>query len=231
MKYLLVTLCLCIIGPYLMAQGNNETVVDTLYKEDQFYIGVTYNLIRKKPEGIKQTGFSTGVHFGFIKDIPLNKNRNFGLGIGLGGSINSFNQNLLVTENNNNTYSYSVLEDNVTPFSLNKFYMNLIEVPLEFRWRTSTASDYKFWRLYSGIKFGYLISNVTKFESELNDIRNTQVKDFNEFQYGLSFSAGYNTWNFYFYYALNPIFNEKAIIEGATITTSAVKIGLLFYIL
>ena len=35
-------------------------------------------------------------YFGFIKDIPLNKNRNFGLGIGIGGSLNSFNQNLLV---------------------------------------------------------------------------------------------------------------------------------------
>lgn len=231
MKYLVVTFCFLFVSPFLLAQSNSEEIVDALYKEDQFYIAVTYNVIGKRPKGISQTGFSAGVHFGFIKDIPFNKKRNFGMGIGLGGSVNSFNQNLLVDKNDDDTYNYSVLNDNVTPFTLNRFYMSLVEVPLELRWRTSTASDYKFWRIYSGIKLGYLLSNVTKFESDLGDIRHTQIKDFNPFQYGLSFSAGYNTWNFYFYYALNPIFSSKANIEGVTIDTNAIKIGLLFYIL
>ncbi len=231
MKYLIATFCFLCIGPFLLAQNNDEEAGDALYKEDQFYIGVTYNLIAKKPKGISQTGFSTGVHFGFIKDIPLNEGRNFGIGIGIGGSLNSFNQNLLVNQNGDETYNYSVLDDNITPYTLNRFYMNLVEVPLELRWRTSTASDYKFWRIYSGVKFGYLLSNVTKFEAESGDIRHAQVKDFNDFQYGLSFSGGYNTWNFYFYYALNPIFNNKATIDGKTIDTNAIKIGLVFYIL
>jgi len=231
MNHLVLTFCFLFMSVSIFAQNNADKLVDTLYKEDQFYIGVTYNLLGDKPAGVFQTGFSPGIHFGFIKDIPLNKKRNFGIGVGLGASINAFNHNLLVNKNNDGGYSYTVVDDKVTPFTLNKLYMNLIEVPLEFRWRTSTPTDYKFWRIYSGLKFGYLFSNVTKFEGEFNTIRHTHVKDFNNLQYGLSFSAGYNTWNFYFYYALNPIFNTTETIEDDSIITNAIKIGLVFYIL
>ena len=231
MKYLVVAFCFVFISPLLLAQSANEKTLDSLYKEDQFYVGVTYNVINKKPKDVSQTGFSAGVHFGFIKDIPFNKNRNFGMGIGLGGSINSFNQNLLIEKNEQGTYNYRVLDDNLMPFDLNRFYMHLVEMPIEFRWRTSTAASYKFWRIYSGIKLGYLLGSIASYESETADLRHTQIDDFNPYQYGLSFSAGYNTWNFYFYYALNPIFDNNANIDGVQIDTNAIKIGLLFYIL
>jgi len=227
MKYFVILMGFFISCSFLGAQNGEVQIGDLHYKEDQFYIGVTYNLLAKKPNNVFQTGFSTGVHFGFIKDIPFNKKRNFGMGIGVGGSINSFNQNLLVDKNDEGFYKYSVLEN----FNLNRFYMNLIEVPLEFRWRTSTATSYKFWRIYSGIKLGYLLNSITKFEGQSNKIRHTQLDDFNKLQYGLSFSAGYNTWNFYVYYNLNPIFNNTANIDGVIIDAKALKIGLLFYIL
>jgi len=233
MNQLVLSFCFLFISLPLWAQNNNDDPVDTLYKEDQFYIGVTYNLLanKQKIDNLSQTGFSPGVHFGFIKDIPLNKKRNFGLGIGIGASINALNQNLLVDKNNEGTYNYSVIDDNVNRFTLNKFYTNLVEVPLELRWRTSTPTDYKFWRVYAGLKFGYLFSNVTKFEGEFNTIRHAQVNDFNKLQYGLNCSAGYNTWNFYVYYGLNPIFNNNATIEQSSIDSNVVKIGLIFYIL
>ncbi len=233
MREILIAYCFLMTSFFAFSQDNDQKATDTLYKEDQFYIGVTYNLLGKKPQGVSQKGFSTGVHLGFIKDIPLNKNRNFGLGIGLGGSINSFNQNLLIVKNDGNTYNYSILDNNSVSYTSNRFYMNLLEMPFEFRWRTSNATEYKFWRIYSGVKFGYLLSNVASFQAEFNDndIRITQVKDFNNFQYGISFSAGYNTWNFYFYYGLTPIFKKQANIEGEIIEANAIKIGLQFYIL
>jgi hypothetical protein len=33
---------------------------------------------------------------------------------------------------------------------LKKFTQLLVEVPLEFRWRSSTFESYKFWRIYGG---------------------------------------------------------------------------------
>jgi hypothetical protein len=230
MKYILSSLVILLSFQWCFAQEDTIKDVDSLYKEDQFYAGVTYNLLGKKPDGLSQSGFSTGFHFGFINDMPLNKNRNVAIGIGLGYSINSFNQNLLIVKENTGGYSYSLLDGNNT-YSKNTFYSNLIEIPIEFRWRTSTPSEYNFWRIYAGFKLGYVISNVTKFKGEPESFKHKNISDFNNFQYGLTLSAGYNTWNIHVYYGLNPVFSSEAILNGNVVDTNAVKVGLMFYIL
>jgi hypothetical protein len=212
---------------------SQETVakdVDSLYKEDQFYAGITYNLIGKKPADLSQRGFSIGLQLGFIKDMPINKKRNIALGIGLGYSTNSFNQNLLVNKDNTGTFNYSILND-ATTYSKNKFYEHLVELPFEFRWRTSNPTEYSFWRIYTGFKIGYVFASSSKYVGDLGTLKYKGIADLNDFQYGLTLSAGYNTWNFYAYYALNPIFSGDAKLNGESIDMNAVKIGLMFYIL
>jgi len=224
-----------ILGCYLSsAQNPIETdttaVVDTKYREDQFYVSVTYNLLGNKPDGVSQSGFSSGYHFGFIRDMPINKKRNVAIGVGLGFSSNSYNQTLQISEANN-AYQYAVLNDNETEYSKNKFTTYLVEFPIEFRWRTSTATEYDFWRIYTGVKFGYVLFNSSKFNSIEGDIKLSSIDDFNAFQYGLTFSAGYSNISFHLYYGLNNIFNEDAKIDGTSIEMNSVRIGLMFYIL
>ncbi len=230
MKTLLIFISIVFIGQSSMSQDANDKVIDSLYKEDQFYVGVTYNLLGNRKEKLSQSGFSTGFHFGFIKDMPINKQRNVAIGLGLGYSLNSFNQNLRITKDNTGAINYSVLEDNST-YSRNKFSMHLIELPLEFRWRTSNATEYKFWRIYTGFKLGYVLSNTTKYKGDLGLDKHNNIKDFNDMQYGLTLSVGYNTWNLYLYYALNPVFSNKAQLDGSSIDINAIKVGLMFYIL
>ncbi|MDA9069892.1 PorT family protein [Algibacter sp.] len=230
MRYLLFVLfCLSSIS-FCYTQENTVKEVDSLYKEDQFYAGVTYNLLGRKPEKLNQSGFSLGFHLGFIKDMPINKDRNIAIGIGLGYSTNSFNQDLFINKNNANVFEYSIIEDRQT-YSKNKFSTHLIEIPIEFRWRSSTPTDYNFWRIYTGFKFGYTIANTSKYEGDLGRIKYTNNSDFNKFQYGLTLSAGYNTWNIHVYYALNSIFSDDAKINGENLDVHAIKIGLMFYIL
>ncbi|WP_339917997.1 porin family protein [Yeosuana marina] len=204
--------------------------VDSLYKEDQFYIGTSYNLLSKKPTDLSQSGFSIGLHLGFIKDMPINKDRNIAIGIGLGYSANSFNQNLLINKDSQGVLNYSILSSTDT-YSRNKFSEHLIEMPFEFRWRTSNATDYKFWRIYTGFKIGYVLASTTKHVGDLGNLKYKGIQDFNNLQYGLTLSIGYNTWNFYTYYGLNPMFSGNAKIDGKSIDMKAVKIGLMFYIL
>tara|TARA_R110000868_G_scaffold342194_1_gene602985 strand:- start:12032 stop:12691 length:660 start_codon:yes stop_codon:yes gene_type:complete len=204
--------------------------IDSLYKEDQFYAGITYNLIGSKPIGLSQNGFSFGFHFGFIKDMPINKKRNLALGIGLGYSANSFNQNLLVNKDNVGEINYSILED-ATTYTKNKFSEHLVEVPFEFRWRDSSPTEYNFWRIYTGFKIGYVFASKTKYIGDLGNLKYSGISDFNEIQYGLTLAIGYNTWNFYVYYALNPLFKSNAKLEGQSIDMKAIKIGLMFYVL
>lgn len=205
-------------------------VVDKKYREDQFYVSVTYNLLGNKPDGVSQNGFSSGFHFGFIRDMPLNDRRNFAVGLGLGFSTNSFNQTLLISENND-SYDYTVLND--IAFSKNKFTTYLVEIPFEFRWRTSSAKEFDFWRIYSGFKLGYVLYNSSKFRGSPNDISLTNIGDLNKFQLGLTLSAGYSNVNFHLYYALNDIFDSNAIVNGSeeNVAMNAIKIGLIFYIL
>lgn len=211
--------------------ATDTTSVDNKYREDQFYISVTYNLFGKKPEVISQSGFSSGFHIGFIRDMPINKKRNVAIGLGLGISSNSYNQNLLISKNNEQEIEYSILDKSVTPYAKNKFSTYLLEIPLEFRWRTSTPIDYNFLRVYPGFKLSYIIYNSSKFNSSEADILLSKINDFNKLQYGIMLNAGYSNINAHFYYALNTIFNDKANVNGEQIGMNAIKIGLIYYIL
>ena len=212
------------------AQTDSLSTVDNLYKEDQFYIGATYNLLGKKPSGLSQRGFSSGVHFGIIKDMPLNNPRNVAIGVGFGVSLNSFNHNLFIDKDSNGVISYVILED-TSVYTKNKFTHQLIELPIEFRWRTSTPTKYDFWRIYTGFKLGYLVHSTTKFKSDESTVKNYNTGDFNKLQYGLTLSVGYNTWNLFLYYGLNPIFTKDALLNGNSMETNTLKVGLMFYVL
>ena len=214
---------------YAFSQEESAEIVDSLYKEDQFYIGVTYNLLGNKPNDLSQSGFSSGIHFGFIKDMPINEKRNVAIGIGLGYSMNSYNQNMQIQEVGDGSYSYAILDGDT--YSKNRFTSHLIELPIEFRWRTSTPTEFRFWRIYTGFKIGYNVINASKFNGDSGAYKLTNIDDLNKVEYGLTLSAGYNTWNIYFYYGLNPIFSDNAVLDGEVINMNAIKVGLMFYIL
>jgi hypothetical protein len=78
------------------AQSNTEIGADSLYREDQIYVGVTYNALINLPNGVSQNSFSTGFNLGVIRDFPINKRRNVAIGLGLGYSVNLFNQNIKI---------------------------------------------------------------------------------------------------------------------------------------
>jgi hypothetical protein len=231
MKNSIFAFLLIISYQWSFAQNNAVKEIDSLYKEDQFYAGITYNLVGNKPSELKQTGFSTGFYAGYIKDMPINAKRNIAIGIGIGYATNSFNQNLLINKDASGNPVYTILDDSSGSFTKNKFSTNVIELPIEFRWRTSTAINYEFWRIYTGFKLGYMFAHTAKFEGDLSNYKHKDIKDFNNLQYGLTLSAGYNTWNFHVYYGLNSILNNHASLNGESIDINEVKIGLMFYIL
>ncbi|MDY2585918.1 porin family protein [Winogradskyella aquimaris] len=214
-------------------QGSDDKDKSELYKnyrEDQFYISVTYNLLSQKPSGVNQSGFSTGFHFGFIRDMPINKKRTVALGIGLGLSTNSYNQNMAITEVNNQI-EFNIINESEINVSKNKFTTYLLEVPFELRWRKSSPTTYNFLRIYPGFKFGYLFYNSSKLKSSDGDVKLSNIDSFNRLQYGFTLSAGYGTWNVHAYYGLNAIFGDSTKLDGAALDMSSFKIGLMFYIL
>jgi hypothetical protein len=229
----LVFLLLTLFGFLGFSQGDKfqQTELDNKYREDQFYASATYNILNNKPSGVNQSGFSSGFHFGFIRDMPINKKRNFAFGLGLGLSSNSYNLKNILIEETNNEVAFSIIDEDDYNVSKNKFTTYLVEVPFEFRWRTSNAEDYNFWRIYTGFKVGYLLYNSVKFKSDVTNSELSNIDSFEKIQYGLTLSAGYSTWNFHIYYGLNPIFDSNSKVDSSEIDMKSLKIGLMFYIL
>lgn len=204
--------------------------VDSLYREDQFYINFTYNQLQNF-QGLSQTKFSPGFCIGLLRDMPVNKSRTVAFAAGLGYSLNIYNNNLQLTTNSSTTssaFNYSLLS--TTNYSKNKFILHYVDLPLELRWRTSTPDNHQFWRIYTGFKLSYLLSDRNKYVADDQTTIYKSNPDLNKLVYGCYLAAGWNTWNFYAYYGLNPIF-KSADINGEKINTASFNIGLQFYIL
>jgi len=202
--------------------------IDSLYREDQFYFGFTYNTLQRKPVGLIQSKFSTGFSTGFLRDMPINKKRTIAVAAGIGFSYNSYNQNLAITKPNQIPV-YTIIDQNET-YNKNRFTQFLVEVPIEFRWRTSTYESHKFWRIYGGFKIGYLIYDKSIYDDSQGKIVVANNEDFNKFQYGAYLSSGYNSINVYAYYGLNSLF-QSAKTSTESIDMNSVNIGIIFYIL
>lgn len=218
----------------LQAQEIEEVTpaVDSLYREDQVYIGVSFNLLGNTPSGVSQNGFSGGVQLGFIRDMPINKNRTRAIGIGLGLAADTFNQNLLIGENaDRDTSVFEVIGSDVDS-NVNRFSYTSLEIPIEYRWRTSTPTRYAFWRIHAGIRLGYIFRFRSTFEEQENAaVVLTDVPELNTLQYGLTLSFGYGAFNFQGYYGLNTLFNEDALVNTEALNLQVLRLGLQFFFL
>lgn len=224
MKTIIWSLFFLVISGTIRAQLDTLSI-DPKYLEDQLYTNISYNTFTDTPEGFLQNGFSFGVAAGFIKDIPFNKQRNVGLGIGLGYAYNTYIQNIAVTED------IGVTRFNVeTTYDNNSYSTHSIELPIEFRWRTSTLEKYKFWRIYGGVTLGYVFDFSSKYVSQTGNVSELNVPEIERFQYALALSAGYGSWNFFVNYALSPFFEKGTLLEsGEELSMKTLRMGLAFY--
>ena len=193
------------------------------YREDQIYFSLYYNSLGNNLDNFKENKFSSSLNFGFIRDIPLTKSGKFAIGVGLGVGINSFNNNMKLS----NTNSYILLNNREIP-QKNVFNFSEFQIPFEIRWRNSSVDNYKFWRIYTGLRYSRLFSSSYKFESEQEKykLNNTPI---NLDQLGLTFNIGFNTWNIGLYKSLDSLFNKK--IQSLPKELEQFKLGLVFYIL
>ncbi len=204
---------------------------DLKYREDQFYIGVTYNLLSSVPAGVNPEGLTGGVNFGFLRDIPINKNRNIAVAVGLGIALDRYGNNMLIEKDVTGNTTYTIIDSGVS-FKSNNLKTGIVELPIEFRWRSSTPTTYKFWRVYAGFRLGYTFWNESSFKDSSNNITHSDIEEFEKLRLATTLSLGFNKFNFFVYYTLNPFFNENAITTtGQKVNFQTLKLGLMFYIL
>nr|WP_294775058.1 porin family protein [uncultured Flavobacterium sp.] len=227
---LLISVLLMTMSSLAQDVAKDFDAPDSLFREDQFYLNFTYNTLQKKPDGLKQNKLSPGLSLGFLRDMPLNKKRTVSIAAGLGYSLAVYNDNLGIIDVGNET-TYSILDPENITFTKNKLSLHYADLPIEFRWRNATPESHKFWRVHLGVKVSYLFYDRYKLESSQGNVGQTNIKDLNDLQYGVYLTTGWNTWNIYAYYGLNPLFKSSAKIDGQTIDMNTAKFGIMFYIL
>ena len=221
LKYFL-NLFICFFSvQYIYSQENN-----TDYKEDQFYLGVSYFMQVKDIDDFKQNGFSGNFQIGFIKDISIDKKNQKALGLGVGFERNRFTSNIQPLLNSENNIDYRLVVSRFLE-SKNELNYSSIVFPIELRWRNSTPDKYDFWRIYTGfkVKRNYHINSNPSYG------RSLKIEDGRRWTHSIYLNSGFNTWNISLEYDLNSFLEDKSTDIGDEIDIKFFKIGLVFYIL
>ena len=202
------------------SQTETKPAVYSLFREDQFYVSISYNILQKTPDNFSQYSFSTGLSVGFLRDYPISENRHWAIAQGIGYSFNDLKQNI----------DFSSISDNTsTEIVKSRILLHYLDFPLELRWRNATSESHKFWRIYGGFMASYLINGKFKYEGSVGSGTENINNLLNKFQYATYLSFGFNTWNAYIHYGLNPLFDKNKTTTENDVRT--LKIGLIFYIL
>ncbi|WP_439127888.1 porin family protein [Polaribacter sp.] len=222
-KVLFLFLVLTVLNSF--AQKYSLQLGDS-YADDQLYISISYSQLDKQPSTISKSNFSYSLSAGFIKDIILNKQGSISFAAGIGFEYDYFNHKLKVDEVNKST-----IFDSDNTITNNVFKTYNLELPLEFRWRTSNAKKYNFWRVYTGVKLIYNLQNTFSYtDANQQSFKYSNIEAYNKLQYGLTLSAGYDKFNIHLFYGLSPVFKD-ANINGESIDTRILKFGLIYYFL
>ncbi len=204
-------------------QGANVFLPPRMHPNDRFMVTVFTDVWQNTPDEMDLKAFQRGVSIEALQDRPIGRS-NFSLAAGLG-----FTSHNLYTDH---LYRYNAQEDThdfypIQPdYDNNKLSLNYIDLPVQLRFRSRDLDNT--FRLYAGIKAGYLVNAHTKYEgkayfSEPGGIhfapedteglveRTTKVKEhklenLNDFRIGLTAMVGYSRFNIHFSYPLTDIF-------------------------
>jgi len=208
----------------LHAQEANTSEDSTLYREDQIYFGASFMILQSNQERFKPQGLSHHFQWGLVRDIPLSESGRVATGIGLGMGMERYTTNLIFS--GEGIYTLPELNTNSTdPLFIS---VQSLEVPWTLRWRSSSPTDFAFWRVYGGVTLQWNYRIRAKQNSEALPLS----EQLDAFGASANLSFGFNTWNFYLAYRLTPIFNSnQGSLPTLPIQITPLKIGLIFYLL
>ena len=199
-----------------------QSPADSIYREDQIYASIGYPLLIDTPQGITQNKLSHTFSLGFIRDMPINSSRNLALGLGFGLNYNVVYTNLQFTDDMETTTF-------VSSDVINQWNSVDVEIPLEFRWRSSTPANYQFWRIYAGVVGYYSLSAKQRTRAAIMEsITSLSVQNF---RLAFRLNIGNNTWNLTYTHPIDSLFDfDKSTHNKSLSQLKTAKLGLVFYI-
>jgi hypothetical protein len=130
-----------------------------------------------------------GFNISLLFDKPLgNSPISFGYGIGLFSHNFHSNADFVYHLDSVSGGSTTVLEPYKRPVQLNRYAQKIVEIPIEFRFRTKTDRQFK---IHIGGKIGYVVSDFRSIKDADGKVRVYDVKNINPIRYGVNFRIGF----------------------------------------
>ena len=210
----------------LKTETETDSLASTFYREDQIYLGVSFVALVSDQDALDARGLSSHFQWGVVRDFPIVPSGKFALGVGLGMGFERYNTNLNRMQDVQGKGFYSFNNDSTSAPIF--FSIQSLELPFSFRWRSSSSTDYAFWRIYGGIAFQWNY----RLRAEQNELSLSVRDELQHFGATTHLSFGYNTWNFYLAYRVTPFFYKDSLSsQMLPLKLAPIKVGLIFYLL
>ena len=207
-----------VVGP-LIAQEDAST-----FREDQLYLSIAYPYFSNAPNTLIQNKLSYAFSVGFVRDMPITKQRSLAVGISLWyDQATIYNNNLFTYAGNN--ISATLIEGG---YQQNYLRMQSLAVPLELRWRNATETKHAFWRIHTGVSVHFPMQFKSYNKTSTGQINTTKLPSKGTIlRWNVHF--GFNTWNISIAHDMQPWATFGAL--NREFDMNFTKIGLIFYIL
>lgn len=147
-----------------------------------------------------------GFNFALMFDKPIGRSP-FSIGYGIGMFSHNFHSNadFVYHLDSTNKHVTTFLEPYKREVSLNRYAQKIIEIPIEFRFRTKTDRQFK---IHVGGKIGYVVNDFRSVKDKDGKVRTYDVKNINPLRYGINFRIGFEhlaiTASYYFTQIFKP---------------------------
>lgn len=178
-----------------------------LDKGDRLIIEINHTGWLNIPANIKQENAkSIGVNFSLMFDKPLGHSP-FSIGYGIGLFSHNFHSNadFVYQLDSASNSLLTTLQPYKRPVELNRYAQKILEIPIEFRFRTKTDRQFK---IHVGGKIGYVVNDFRSIRDNDGKIRVYDVKNINPLRYGINFRIGFQQFALTASYYFTEIFKK-----------------------
>lgn len=212
-----------------------------MHPSDRFFVTLFTDAWQNVPGDMDLRTIQRGINISAMQDMPMGRS-NFSIAAGLEFSSHnlysdhhylfypdlSYQPHLLIALQEK--YDFAPLRRD---YDKNKLSLNYLEVPVQFRYRTRGLN--RTFRIYAGMKAGYLVNAHTKYEGKsqyleldgiytsgeaaalVSDTSNKEVKtkehklgNLVDYRIGLTAMVGYGSVNLHLYYPLTSVFEDNS---------------------
>jgi len=206
-KYFLLLVTLLVTINFVSAQDSDEKpkIHKPSSKQERIIFNFMLDSWMKTPPGIATNWIkSRSFEFYLMADKAF-ANEHLGIAYGIGISSTNVNSNARFDQINNNTILNPI---DSTQYNMNKLSTNYLEIPLEFRIRTSHIHNGNRFKIAIGAKAGYLLQDHLKFVSDIIKDKLYNTPNIDSWRFCATGRIGYGKFSLCGFYALNTLFKS-----------------------